>query len=143
MTEGKFSRRQLLQWAGGGLLFNAVGTLLYDPLGKLIMPVNAKLGEAFFKPQLVSEFDLNQVDLGKLIVNSYNGTPDLDPQAFRLEVSGQVQQKLNLSLADLQQMPFRSEIIRHVCVEGWAAVVQWGGVPLAAVLDRAGVKPQG
>jgi DMSO/TMAO reductase YedYZ molybdopterin-dependent catalytic subunit len=143
MTEGKFSRRQLLKWAGGGLLFNAVGTLLYDPLGKLIMPVNAKLSEAFYSPHLVPEFDLHQVDLGKLIVNSYNGTPEIDTRAFRLTVSGQVQKNLHLSLADLQQMPYRSEIIQHVCVEGWAAVVQWGGVRLADVLDRAVLKPQG
>lgn len=143
MTEDKFSRRQLLRWVGGGLLVNTVGTLLYDPLGKIILPVNAKLGEAFYSPKPVPEFDLHQTELSKLIVNSYNGTPEIDPQTFHLEVSGLVRQKLRLSMAEIQQMPYRSEIIQHVCVEGWAAIVQWGGVRLADVLDRAGVLTQG
>jgi len=30
-------------------------------------------------------------------------------------------------MAELQQMPLTSMVIRHVCVEGWAAIVQWGG----------------
>jgi DMSO/TMAO reductase YedYZ molybdopterin-dependent catalytic subunit len=39
-----------------------------------------------------------------------------------------------LSLSNLQTIPKRSMIIRHVCVEGWAAVVQWSGVRLSDLL---------
>jgi DMSO/TMAO reductase YedYZ molybdopterin-dependent catalytic subunit len=139
----KFTRRQLLRWAGGGLLFNTAGTLLYDPIGKLIMPVNDQLGEALLSSrQLIPEIALgDHVDLGKLIVNSFDGTPKIDLANYRLQVTGQVKRPLNLSLDELRRLPYESQITQHVCVEGWAAVVQWGGVKLADVLQLAGVKP--
>ena len=58
---------------------------------------------------------------------------------YRLEVSGLVARPLSLSLDDLRQMPTRTQITRHDCVEGWSCIAQWSGVPLAQVLDRAGV----
>jgi DMSO/TMAO reductase YedYZ molybdopterin-dependent catalytic subunit len=38
-------------------------------------------------------------------------------------------------------MPSRTQITRHDCVEGWSCIGKWKGVPLAAVLDRARLKP--
>jgi DMSO/TMAO reductase YedYZ molybdopterin-dependent catalytic subunit len=141
MSTGKISRRQLLQWAGAGLLVNTAGTLLYDPLGKLILPANAKLGEALFTHELIPELELNDLELGKLIVNSYKGTPSIDLDTFRLRVEGQVVKPLNLTLAEIQKLPYDSQITQHVCVEGWAAVVQWGGAKMADILNLAGVQP--
>jgi DMSO/TMAO reductase YedYZ molybdopterin-dependent catalytic subunit len=135
--ENKLSRRQILQWAGAGLLFNTAGTLLYDPIGRLIMPVNDKLGSILLSPKLIPEYAAAQIQPDQLIINSYNGTPQIDPQKFRLQVIGKVQKPLSLSLADLQQLPFVSTTIQQVCVEGWAAIVQWGGVRLGDVLRLA------
>jgi len=59
-----------------------------------------------------------------------------------LEVGGLVERPLRLSLADLRAMPSRTQITRHDCVEGWSAIGQWTGVPLAAVLAEARVRPQ-
>jgi DMSO/TMAO reductase YedYZ molybdopterin-dependent catalytic subunit len=56
---------------------------------------------------------------------------------WRLQVDGLVQQPLSLSLSDLKRMPSRTQITRHDCVEGWSAIGQWQGVPLAWVLDLA------
>jgi DMSO/TMAO reductase YedYZ molybdopterin-dependent catalytic subunit len=144
-TDHKFSRRQLLQWAAGGLLFNTAGTLLSGPVGKLIMPVNDQLGEALLSPQLIPELHLEHLDnmeLGKLIVNSFRGTPPIDLTSFHLQVNGLVKTPLSLSMDDIRQMPFSSQIMQQVCVEGWAAVVQWGGVRLGDILQAAGgVKP--
>ena len=47
------------------------------------------------------------------------------------------------SLADLKQLPSRTQITRHTCEEGWTAIGQWTGVPLSAVLDAAGILPTG
>jgi DMSO/TMAO reductase YedYZ molybdopterin-dependent catalytic subunit len=138
----KFTRRQILRWVGGGLLFNATGTVLYDPIGRLIQPVNDQLGSAIFLPKLIPEIDLgDHVDLGKLIVNSFDGTPEIDLARFRLQVGGQVQKPLNLTMDDIRRLPYQSQITQHVCVEGWAAIVQWGGVKLSDILQMAGVKP--
>jgi DMSO/TMAO reductase YedYZ molybdopterin-dependent catalytic subunit len=60
---------------------------------------------------------------------------------WRLVVGGLVDQKLELSLAELRAMPSRTQITRHDCVEGWSCIGKWTGVTLSAVLDRARLKP--
>ncbi|MEP7044208.1 MAG: molybdopterin-binding protein [Dokdonella sp.] len=55
---------------------------------------------------------------------------------YRLEIGGQVQTPLSLSLAELRALPDRTQITRHDCVEGWSAIGQWRGARLAALLDR-------
>jgi DMSO/TMAO reductase YedYZ molybdopterin-dependent catalytic subunit len=42
-----------------------------------------------------------------------------------------------LSLPQIYQMPLTSMVIRHVCVEGWAAIVQWGGIRLRDLIALA------
>ncbi len=140
---GRISRRQLLKWAGAGLGVNAVGTLLYDPIGRLSMPINEGVEALLLAQQPTPEFPIASIAPQQLIVNSFRGTPKIDPTAFRLQIGGEVSQPLSLNLADLQQFPLVSMVIRHVCVEGWAAIVQWGGVRLqdlllaAQISDRA------
>jgi DMSO/TMAO reductase YedYZ molybdopterin-dependent catalytic subunit len=81
-----------------------------------------------------------------------NGSTDPDSPAYkkqaeagfkdwRLDVGGLVDHPGQLSLADLRAMPSRTQITRHDCVEGWSCIGQWKGVPLAAVLQRAGLRP--
>src|SRR6187399_7347 len=60
---------------------------------------------------------------------------------WRLSVEGRVKTPRAFSLRDLKQLPSRTQITRHTCEEGWSAIGQWTGVPLAAVLDQAGVLP--
>ncbi|MDF1599162.1 molybdopterin-dependent oxidoreductase [Mesorhizobium sp. YIM 152430] len=61
-------------------------------------------------------------------------------ESYRLAVEGLVERPLSLSLGDVRAMPARTQITRHDCVEGWSCIAKWTGVPLAAVLDRAGVR---
>ena len=58
---------------------------------------------------------------------------------WRLIVDGLVARPLSLSLAQIRQMPARTQITRHDCVEGWSAIGQWTGVPLKLLLDAAGI----
>ncbi|MET0361498.1 MAG: molybdopterin-dependent oxidoreductase [Sphingobium sp.] len=58
---------------------------------------------------------------------------------WRLRVDGLVAHPLSLSLAQIQSMPHREQITRHDCVEGWSAIGQWRGVPLATILKAAGI----
>ncbi|MGO9672728.1 MAG: molybdopterin-binding protein [Methylocella sp.] len=60
---------------------------------------------------------------------------------WRLRVDGLVARPLDLSLEDLRNLPQRTQITRHDCVEGWSAIGKWQGVPLAVVLRRAGLLP--
>ncbi|MCJ2138663.1 molybdopterin-binding protein [Methylobacterium sp. E-066] len=82
-----------------------------------------------------------------------NGTedpPDKDYKAlakgrfakYHLEVGGLVEAPFRLSLAELRELPARTQITRHDCVEGWSAIGKWTGVPLADLLTRAKLKPE-
>ena len=58
---------------------------------------------------------------------------------WRLSVEGCVATPRTFSLAELKMLPSRTQITRHTCEEGWAAIGQWTGVPLSLVLDAAGI----
>lgn len=62
--------------------------------------------------------------------------------AWRLTVSGLVEQPLSLSLADLRALPQRTQITRHDCVEGWSAIGEWTGPQLSTLLDAAKVREE-
>jgi DMSO/TMAO reductase YedYZ molybdopterin-dependent catalytic subunit len=60
---------------------------------------------------------------------------------YRLAVIGLVEHPRNYSLAELRNMPSRTQITRHDCVEGWSCIAKWTGTPLSIVLDEARLKP--
>jgi DMSO/TMAO reductase YedYZ molybdopterin-dependent catalytic subunit len=76
------------------------------------------------------------------------GHPEVDPVAFRLKVSGMVNQSLSLSLDDLRRMRSVELMAGFECsgnrrpLQGLSGNGRWTGVPLRAVLDRAGVKAE-
>jgi DMSO/TMAO reductase YedYZ molybdopterin-dependent catalytic subunit len=49
---------------------------------------------------------------------------------------------LSLTLDELRALAPTSQVTRHVCIQGWTQVVQWGGVPLSALLERARPLPE-
>jgi len=61
---------------------------------------------------------------------------------WRLEVRGLVKRPLSLSLDDLRNLPQRTQITRHDCVEGWSAIGQWTGPQLSGILEAAGLQPE-
>jgi DMSO/TMAO reductase YedYZ molybdopterin-dependent catalytic subunit len=61
---------------------------------------------------------------------------------WRLIVDGLVAKPLELSLAQLQAMPTRTQITRHDCVEGWSCIGQWKGVRLSHLLNLAQIRPE-
>jgi DMSO/TMAO reductase YedYZ molybdopterin-dependent catalytic subunit len=62
--------------------------------------------------------------------------------AFRLTVDGLVERPLSLSLDEIKALPARTQITQHNCDEGWTAIGQWTGVPLAHLLRTAGLLPE-
>ena len=62
---------------------------------------------------------------------------------WRLPVTGLVGRPGSFSLDELKRFPPRTQITAHVCEQGWSAIGEWTGVPLAAVLEAAGgVSPE-
>ncbi|MBB3172589.1 DMSO/TMAO reductase YedYZ molybdopterin-dependent catalytic subunit [Endobacter medicaginis] len=73
--------------------------------------------------------------------NAYYGiddVPDIDPDGWKLELSGLVADRTPWTLARLRTLPQESQITRLICVEGWSAIGQWSGVPLGRFLQRIG-----
>lgn len=68
----------------------------------------------------------------------YDRVPQLNPDTWRLELSGLIADKRPWSLEQLRALPQRADVTRHVCVEGWSMIGQWGGVPLRTFLERVG-----
>jgi DMSO/TMAO reductase YedYZ molybdopterin-dependent catalytic subunit len=60
---------------------------------------------------------------------------------YRLTVDGLVSNPLSLSLDEIKALPSRTQITQHNCDEGWTAIGQWTGVPLAHLLKTAGLLP--
>ena len=128
-------RRRFLQLSGFsslGLLLNGCAMSLFEEqVFRATEPLNQTLEEWLLNPQkLVPEFPVSAIEPDKLLVNTFDFTPQINPQEFRLKIDGEVARPLSLSMADLEKMPLTTMTIRHVCVEGWAAIAQWRGVKL-------------
>ena len=145
-SEAALSRRQMLRlagYAGGGMLLTGASlTLLENLAGRATEPLNQTVEELLFQAQTpVPEFPVSEIEPDKLIVNTYGFTPEIDPAAFRLTIDGEVNNPVTLDLAAIQRMSRQSMVIRHVCVEGWAAIVQWAGVPVRELIQLAQPQP--
>lgn len=135
------SRRQLLQWSGlssATLLLNSCGSSLGSrEVGQAFEPLNQASQALFLTQKAVPEFPVSAIEPDKLLINTFDRTPQIDPAKYRLQIEGEVNHPMQLSLTDLQALPLTSMVIQHVCVEGWAAIVQWGGVRLYELLRLA------
>lgn len=60
---------------------------------------------------------------------------------YRLNITGLVELPVSYSLAELRNMPSRTQITRHDCVEGWSCIAKWTGTPLSRILDDVKLKP--
>jgi DMSO/TMAO reductase YedYZ molybdopterin-dependent catalytic subunit len=145
MNPNLMSRRQLLQLSGLsgiGLLLNGCRSADFaEGVGNAIDPLNQRVEELLLRPQaLAAEYPISSIEPQELRINSFDAVPKIDPATFKLVIDGAVNQPMQLSMSDLQKMPLQSMVIRHICVEGWAAIVQWGGVRLRDLIALA--RPQ-
>ncbi|MGY6285461.1 SorA family sulfite dehydrogenase catalytic subunit [Methylorubrum extorquens] len=82
---------------------------------------------------------------------------EIDPETYRVAIKGHVEKEVSLSLADLKAMPTTEIVAVNQCsgnsrgffeprmaggqlANGAMGCARWTGVPLKAVLDKAGVK---
>jgi len=100
-------------------------------------------------------FDVTPVGLHYLL--THYDIPEVDAGSWRLEVDGLVEQSLSLSLDDLRARPSaetavtlecagngRALLDPHVVSQPWlleaVGTARWQGVPLASILEEAGVR---
>ena len=64
--------------------------------------------------------------------------PSVDPATYKLQLSGQINDKRPWALESLRALPQVTQVTRHICVEGWSAIGKWGGVRFSDFLHRIG-----
>ncbi len=73
---------------------------------------------------------------------AYAAHAEHDFVQWRVEVAGLVETPMSWTLPALQALPFRTQITRHDCVEGWSAIGKWTGVPLGDLLRQVQPLPK-
>ena len=100
------------------------------------------------------QYDIRTIDgpfspADRFFTTQHYGHPVVEPAAFRLKLTGLVNRPLSLSLDELRKVGSTELIAGFECsgnrrpLQGLCGNGRWTGVPLRAVLDRAGgLKPQ-
>jgi len=156
----KLSRRQLLL-RGLGLASGAASGTLLAGCEKLSRTewfpkilgagesVNKAIHKTLIRKAMAQEF--TPADLSPSFRSNGTDVPENPEYAklaqnqfadWKLKVDGLVEQPGEYSLAQLREMPSRTQITRHDCVEGWSAIAKWKGVRLAALLESIKPKPE-
>ena len=87
-----------------------------------------------------ADSDLTAFD--KFPINGYDvEDPGVDLNAWTLNVSGAVRKPGAYTLAQVQAFPKVTQNTRHVCVEGWDVIGNFGGARLSEFLVMVGADP--
>jgi DMSO/TMAO reductase YedYZ molybdopterin-dependent catalytic subunit len=112
-----------------------------DKLLAQISKFNDGVQAAIFNPNALAP-TFSEKDITRPFpFNAYydqDDAPEVDGKAYKLEVSGLVQNKKSWTLDELYQLPEVKQITRHICVEGWSAIGSWSGTPLRDFLKLVG-----
>jgi DMSO/TMAO reductase YedYZ molybdopterin-dependent catalytic subunit len=68
-------------------------------------------------------------------------TPEIDPAAWRLKISGAVDKRTTLTYDDILAMVAHETTAELDCTLGWYTIQNWQGVRLIDVLAAAGMRP--
>jgi DMSO/TMAO reductase YedYZ molybdopterin-dependent catalytic subunit len=72
--------------------------------------------------------------------NSIRGPQDIDPEAYRLSVTGLVESPRNYTYGEvLEGFEASEKVVTIHCVEGWSVKILWEGVKVMDLLEEAGV----
>jgi DMSO/TMAO reductase YedYZ molybdopterin-dependent catalytic subunit len=74
------------------------------------------------------------------VMNYEGGAQRVDVVRWRLAVSGEVATPLLLSMDEVNALPTEEHNYSIDCVTGWTATRTWRGVPVARLLDMAGIR---
>jgi DMSO/TMAO reductase YedYZ molybdopterin-dependent catalytic subunit len=135
------SRRELLKLLPLGL----VGAFLFKQPQRWLLHKGLALSDAasqatFRHGSMAQEFSNSAVaPFEKFPYNFWDvADPEIDLPAWTLTVRGLVQHPGDYKLADLQKLARHQQNTRHVCVEGWDVIGNFGGTRLSNVLSLVG-----
>ncbi|MGP9693534.1 molybdopterin-dependent oxidoreductase [Brachybacterium sp. AOP25-B2-12] len=102
------------------------------------IPADAQVDVPGMPPYLTPAADFYRIDTALAV-------PQVDPQTWRLKITGMVDKPLTLSLEDLLKDPLTEANVTLTCVSNavggdLAGNATWLGVPIRSVLERVGVQ---
>lgn len=151
MAEIVTRRTALATLGGGGLLLAGCDRIANTQTAKATFKGAEDLTYRFNRlitPRNALAPEFSGADISPIFRSNGNASPNNPAFAqllangfrdYRLQVTGLVGRPLSVSLDKIKALPARSQITRHDCVEGWSAIGRWTGVPLALLLNAAGV----
>ncbi len=114
-------------------------------LGYVVAPFEGLLSRVFTSHQNYSRKDISGY-------HRVNGYPPVDPEYermaadgfrdYRLPVGGLVENPVSLSLPELRELGWETQITNHNCIQGWNSIAEWSGVPIGRLLDLVKPKPE-
>jgi DMSO/TMAO reductase YedYZ molybdopterin-dependent catalytic subunit len=88
-----------------------------------------KLAPTYSEAEITDPFPFNAY-------YSQSEVPIVPESDFKLELAGMIGNREPWRLDQLRALPQKSQITRHICVEGWSAIGKWGGVVFKEFLQR-------
>ena len=129
-TDGRLSRRGFL-----GVVGAAAGVVTVTTAGATVGPLRGLSVLATRDPATGPQ----GVPVNRSAADA--GTRDVDIEAYRLRVEGNVPFKLILTYAALLDRATHTATLPITCVEGWSAQATWRGVRLRDLLREVGADP--
>ncbi len=140
----KLKRRELLKMLPLAALGAIAIPSVNEKLIKRGLALSDRAGEKIFRSsQLAQTFHNNQVTaLNKFPLNSYSEyDPTNDVDNWKLIVEGMVARPGEYTLAQIKALPKVVQNVRHVCIEGWNVIGNFGGARLGDFLQLIGADP--
>jgi len=144
INQGKFksiSRRELLKLTP----VVALGAFAIPELQKPLLKVGLGIsdwasGLLFRRGHLAPTFaDAQVTPFDQFPINDYDvDDPEVDLENWKLTVAGAAQIPGEYTLAQIQSLPKQTQNTRHICVEGWDVVGNFGGARLSDFLKMIG-----
>jgi DMSO/TMAO reductase YedYZ molybdopterin-dependent catalytic subunit len=150
------SRRGFLAWMGGSALVAVVAGAasqsgavagsaaataraalrIPDPVDQVPVPAGADLDIEGLSPYVTANADFYRIDTALLV-------PQVDPREWRLRITGEVEQEVELGFDELLALPLVDRPVTLTCVSNevggdLVGTAVWRGYPLADLLARAG-----
>ncbi len=137
------SRRRLILTAMGTFL-----SFLLQPLSVVLAKVKKILARGFSREKIKDmnpeEIDNRELEIDPIESFGTMGPTDvtIDPQTYKLKVSGKVERPLALSYDQILKFPSTKETVLLICPGYFAYNAQWTGVNLKTLIQESRVKKE-
>lgn len=140
----RMTRRELLKMLPLAALGAAAVPGLNERLLKAGFSLADRAGERLYRAaKLAPTYRAAELTpFEKFPVNNYSAyDPSNDLAEWTLEVEGLVARPGEYTLDAIKELPKQTQIVRHLCVEGWDVVGEFAGARLADFLKLVGADP--